>query len=311
MKKLISIIVPLYNEEEIVKNTVIQLNEIASHWNEDFEIIFVNDGSLDKTYQILKEIAKNNKKIKIINFSRNFGHQMAFTAGIDFAKGDAVIVIDGDLQDPPEIMTKFVKKWKEGYQVVYGKRLQRKGENYFKLISAKLFYRFMATLSDISIPKDTGDFRLMDKIVINKLISMREKHRFIRGMVSWVGFKQTSVEYVRNSRIAGKTKFPLNKMLKFALDAIFSFSTTPIKYTLYFGFFSMMLSLSGIIFVLLSRLITDNWVSGWITIIIAVLFIGGVQLISIGVLGEYIGRIFEEIKRRPLYIIESTFNIDK
>ncbi len=311
MKKIISIIVPLYNEEEIVKNTVIQLNKVASDWSEDFEIIFVNDGSSDQTYQILKGIAKNNKKIKIINFSRNFGHQMAFTAGIDFAKGDAVIVIDGDLQDPPEIMTKFIKKWKEGYQVVYGKRLQRKGENLFKLISANLFYRFMAILSDISIPKDAGDFRLMDRIVINKLTSMREKHRFIRGMVSWVGFKQISVEYVRNSRIAGKTKFPLNKMLKFALDAIFSFSTTPIKYTFYIGFFSTILSFSGIIFALLSRLITDNWVSGWTTIIIAILFIGGVQLISIGVLGEYIGRTFEEIKRRPLYVIESTFNIDK
>ena len=310
MRKLISIVVPVFNEEQVIQNTINVLNETVSKWSFDHEIIYVNDGSTDGTSQILKQVSGSNPKIKVINFSRNFGHQMAFTAGLDYAKGDAVIVIDGDLQDPPEVMKEFIQKWQKGYNVVYGKRIKRKGETFFKLITANLYYRLMEKFSDTKIPRDVGDFRLMDRAVVDKLKIMKERHRFIRGMVSWVGFKQIFVEYVRNERVAGETKYPFKKMLRFALDGIFSFSTVPIKYTIVMGIITTTLAIAGIIYVFIARLLTDGWVSGWTTLIITILLIGGIQLISIGILGQYIGRTFEEIKRRPLYIVESTINID-
>ena len=249
--------------------------------------------------------------IKLINLSRNFGHQLAFTAGLDYAKGSSVIVIDGDLQDPPEVMNMFIKKWESGYDIVYGKRLKRSGESFFKLLTSKIFYIVLDKFSDVDIPRDVGDFRLMDRKVVDKINTMRERHRFIRGMIPWLGFKETLVEYDRDSRFAGQTKFSFNKMVKFALDGIFSFSTVPIKYTIFLGILTVILSLGGIIYAFVARLLTDGWVSGWTTLIITMLFIGGVQLISIGVLGQYIGRIFEEAKHRPLYVIESTLNIEK
>ena len=216
----ISVVVPVYNEEQLILKTVNSLLSEVSNWNHDYEIIFVNDGSSDDTFKILEKEALKNSKIKIINFSRNFGHQMAFTAGLDYSKGNAVIVIDGDLQDPPRVMRKFISLWEQGYHVVYGRRVNRKGESYFKLASAKIFYRILNMLSNIKIPKDTGDFRLMDRSVVNKLNLMREKHRFIRGMVTWVGFNQTFVEYDRDERSAGETKYPLKKMISFAFDGI-------------------------------------------------------------------------------------------
>ena len=311
MATFISIIVPVYNEEELINNTVTSLLNEATNWEYEFEIIFVNDGSTDKTYEYLKKESEKNARIKILNFSRNFGHQMAFTAGLDFAKGDAVIVIDGDLQDPPSVMSKFINKWEEGYHVVYGKRIKRKGETVFKLFTANLFYRLLDYLSDINIPKDVGDFRLMDRIVVDKINTMRERHRFIRGMVTWVGFNQTSVDYIRDERLAGETKYPFKKMLNFAFDGIFSFSITPIKFTILLGTFTVVLSFIGIIWAILSRLFTQGWVSGWTTLIIAILFSGGIQLISIGILGQYIGRTFEQIKDRPLYIIKDKINLDE
>ena len=309
MKKLISIVVPVYNEEEIIGKTSSRLIETADGWEEDYEIIFVNDGSTDHTFQILEKISDNNTQIKVISFSRNFGHQMAFTAGLDYSKGDAIIVIDGDLQDPPEIMTQFIQKWTEGYKVVYGKRIKRKGETFFKLITANLFYRIMEKLSDTKIPRDVGDFRLMDRAVVEKIKNMRERHRFIRGMVSWVGFKQTFVEYVRDERVAGVTKYPFKKMLIFALDGIFSFSTIPLKAVTQLGFLVTGFTFIYITYIVVNRLLGYG-VPGYASIIISVLFLGGVQLLSIGILGQYIGRIFEEIKDRPLYIVERTINIE-
>jgi polyisoprenyl-phosphate glycosyltransferase len=307
----ISVVVPVYNEEQLILKTVNSLLSEVSNWNHDYEIIFVNDGSSDDTFKILEKEALKNSKIKIINFSRNFGHQMAFTAGLDYSKGNAVIVIDGDLQDPPRVMRKFISLWEQGYHVVYGRRVNRKGESYFKLASAKIFYRILNMLSNIKIPKDTGDFRLMDRSVVNKLNLMREKHRFIRGMVTWVGFNQTFVEYDRDERSAGETKYPLKKMISFAFDGIFSFSTVPIRLTISVGIFAVFISMLGIIFAFVSRILTNGWVSGWTTIIISILFLGGVQLVSIGVLGQYIGRTFEEIKDRPLYIVQDMINMNE
>ena len=307
MSQFISIIVPVYNEEEIIALTVDRLVEISSKWDEDFEILFIDDGSLDKTLTILHDYALKNKRIKVISFSKNFGHQMAFTAGLDYAKGDAVIAIDGDLQDPPEVMSQFIQKWKEGFHVVYGKRIKRKGETFFKLITANLYYRILEKISDTKIPRDVGDFRLMDKSVVEKLKNMPERHRFIRGMVSWVGFKQCAVEYERNERTGGQTKYPLKKMLRFAFDGIFSFSTVPLKFATQFGLFITLFSFLYIVYIIINRLLGYGF-PGYASIIVSILFLGGIQLLSIGLLGQYIGRIFEEIKGRPLYIVEKTVN---
>ena len=307
--KLISIVVPVYNEEEIVRTTYSRLKEVAGKWEDNYEIIFVNDGSTDHTLRILEEISDNNSPIKVISFSRNFGHQMAFTAGLDYAKGGAVIVIDGDLQDPPEVMTELIQKWKEGYHVVYGKRIKRKGETFFKRITANIYYRLMEKLSDTKIPRDVGDFRLMDRSVVDKIKNMRERHRFIRGMVSWVGFKQTFVEYVRDERVAGETKYPFKKMLRFALDGIFSFSTVPLKIVTQLGFLITLLTFLYIVYIVMNRILGHGF-PGYASIIVSILFLGGIQLLSIGLLGQYIGRTFEEIKSRPLYIVEKTINIE-
>ena len=309
-KKSISVVVPVYNESESISTTITRLLEVVSSWDYGYEIIFVNDGSLDNTATQILNVCKKNNKVKLINFSRNFGHQFAMTAGMDYSKGDALILIDGDLQDPPEVMNKFISEWEKGMMVVYGKRIRRKGENLFKKLSAKLFYWLMNILSKTEIPKDVGDFRLMDRVIVNEVKNMRERHRFIRGMISWVGYEQSYVQYVRDKRYRGKTKFSFNKMLNFALDGIFSFSTRPLQYTVIAGIGTTLLSILGIFYALFARLTTDGWVSGWTTLIISILFIGGIQIISIGILGQYIGRIFEEIKKRPMYIIKSSINIE-
>ena len=309
-KKSISVVVPVYNESESISTTITRLLEVVSSWNYGYEIIFVNDGSLDNTATQILNVCNKNNKVKLINFSRNFGHQFAMTAGMDYSKGDALILIDGDLQDPPEVMNKFILEWEKGMMVVYGKRIRRKGENLFKKLSAKLFYWLMNILSKTEIPKDVGDFRLMDRVIVNEVKNMRERHRFIRGMISWVGYEQSYVQYVRDKRYRGKTKFSFNKMLNFALDGIFSFSTRPLQYTVIAGIGTTLLSILGIFYALFARLTTDGWVSGWTTLIISILFIGGIQIISIGILGQYIGRIFEEIKKRPMYVIKSSINIE-
>ncbi|MGA2937170.1 MAG: glycosyltransferase family 2 protein [Syntrophobacteraceae bacterium] len=302
---LLSVVIPCYNEEEVIGETMKRLKAFCSELvNLDAELIFVDDGSSDRTRELIKSFAAEDSRIRLIGFARNFGHQIAATAGIDAACGDAVVLIDADLQDPPEVVHEMIAKWREGYDVVYGTRIERPGESAFKLATAHGFYRLLNRLSDIPIPLDTGDFRLMSRHVANALRAMPERDRFLRGMVSWVGFKQTALPYKRAERFAGESKWPLRKMLRFAIDGILSFSTRPLQMSVDLGMLCASLALVGILYALGLRLFTNIWVEGWTALIIAVLFIGGVQLICVGILGEYIGRIYSEVKNRPLYIVQ-------
>ncbi len=303
--QLLSIVIPCFNEEEVIAETMRRLNTFCAELsNLNVELIFVDDGSRDRTRELLKEYAAEDSKLRIIGFARNFGHQIAATAGIDAANGDAVVLIDADLQDPPEVIHQMITKWQEGYDVVYATRTERHGESAFKLATARSFYRLLNQLSDVLIPLDTGDFRLMSKNVVDTLRAMPERDRFIRGMVSWVGFKQIALPYKRAERFAGESKYPLSKMLRFAIDGILSFSTKPLQMSVGMGFICALLSILGIFYALYLRLFTNVWVEGWTALMIAVLFIGGIQLISVGILGEYVGRIYNEIKRRPLYVVQ-------
>lgn len=307
MKKLISIVVPCYNEQEVFAETYKRLTETFKALDSnkyDYEIIFVNDGSKDATLQMINEKVSTDPHIKGINFSRNFGHQIAITAGLDNCKGDAAVVIDADLQDPPHIILEMVKKWEEGFDVIFGKRVERAGESAFKLLTAKWFYRFINRLSDVDIPLDTGDFRLMDRNALDQFLSMRESYRFVRGMVAWIGFNQTFVEYDRESRFAGTTKYPLKKMLRLASDAILSFSNTPLKVATFVGFITSFGAFIGIVYALIMRIFIKDYVEGWTLLMISILLIGGIILLVLGIIGEYVGRIYGEIKRRPLYIIK-------
>jgi dolichol-phosphate mannosyltransferase len=308
MKDIISIVIPCYNEELVVKETLQRLYSFCDQNKPfNFELIFVDDGSLDKTREILVEASSNDIRVKVIGFARDFGHQVAVTAGIDASVGDAVVLIDADMQDPPEIISEMISKWKEGYDVVFGTRISRQGESIFKLLTATVFYRLLNGFSEVPIPLDTGDFRLMTRSVVECISAMPESDRFIRGMVSWVGFKQTSINYIRHERFAGVTKYPTRKMIKFALDGILSFSTKPLQLSVAMGFASSFLALVGIIYVISVRFLTSTWVPGWAGTIIATLFFGGVQLICMGILGSYIGRIYSEIKGRPLYVADSYY----
>ena len=275
----------------------------------DHEIIFVNDGSKDRTLAILKSIAKGDKCVKIIDFSRNFGHQAAVTAGLFNCNGDAIVIIDADLQDPPEIIPEMISKWEEGHQVIYGKRKIRSGESKFKLLTAKYFYRVLSYMASIEIPKDTGDFRLMDRIVVEAFKEMPEQNRFIRGMVSWIGFDQVPLEYNRDDRFAGETKYPLRKMIKFATDGIVSFSTKPLKLTAIFGIGTIGISILLIIYTIITKIMSDTSM-GWASTMCVILFFSGVQLLSLGVIGEYIARIYDESKNRPLYLVKEKINFD-
>lgn len=301
-----SVIIPAFNEELVINETYKRLTKVMSELNESYEIIFVNDGSRDKTDQILEEICKKDNCIKLINFSRNFGHQIAVTAGMEYSTGQAVVIIDADLQDPPEVIPLMIAKWKEGFDVVYGKRSKRQGESIFKKISAKLFYRILSKMTTVNIPVDVGDFRLIDRKVCDTMNSFTEKNRYVRGLVSWVGFKQTAVEYVREERFAGETKYPLKKMLKLATDAIISFSYKPLKMSGLFGFILSFISFIYLIIIIYQRIFTDTTVAGWASILAVVLFFNGVSLILNGFTAEYIGRIYEETKNRPLYIVSDT-----
>ncbi|MPW37471.1 glycosyltransferase family 2 protein [Vibrio sp. B1Z05] len=305
MNKTVSIVIPCYNESEVIDTTVQELLSVTSNIaNYQFELIFVNDGSADDTEAKLLVHNKAHDNIRVISFSRNFGHQQAVSAGLDVSTGDAVVLIDADLQDPPKLIEDMIAKWEEGFDVVYGTRASRDGESKFKLITAKWFYRLLNYLSEVKIPLDTGDFRLMDRQVVDHLIAMPEKSRFIRGMVSWIGFNQTSISYERNARFAGESKYPLTKMLKFGIDGILSFSVKPLKLSIMMGFMCSGVAMLMMLYSVYIRLMTDHWESGWASLLVAILFIGGVQLISIGILGEYIARIYNESKDRPLYIIK-------
>jgi len=299
------VIIPCYNEEEVIGETIKRLHSFCANLTDlDVELIFVDDGSRDRTRTLLKGFAAEDARIKLICFARNFGHQIAVTAGIDAAHGDAVVLIDADLQDPPEVILQMVEKWREGYDVVYGTRTERPGESRFKLATARGFYRLLNRLSEVPIPLDTGDFRLMSRDVVTTLKAMPERDRFVRGMVSWVGFNQIALPYRRAERFAGESKYPLRKMIRFATDGILSFSSKPLQISVAMGMTSATMAILGIFYALAMRLFTDIWVEGWTALMIAVLFLGGVQLISVGILGEYIGRIYNEIKGRPLYVVK-------
>jgi glycosyltransferase involved in cell wall biosynthesis len=304
----LTVIVPMYNEEEVIEITYRRLKVVLDTLGETYEIVFVNDGSRDKTSDIVRAICTEDHTVKLVEFSRNFGHQIAVTAGMDHASGRAVVLIDADLQDPPELIIEMVARWREGYDVVYGKRIERKGESWFKKLTAALFYRLLSTMTSVNIPLDTGDFRLMDRKVSDAISSMRERSRFIRGMVSWAGFKQTSVDYVREERFAGETKYPLRKMIRLSLDAMTSFSTRPLKIASVLGFVLSAIGFVYLFIVLYQRLFTDTTTQGWTSMIAISLLFHGITLSLLGVLGEYIGRTYEESKRRPLYLISDAIN---
>jgi polyisoprenyl-phosphate glycosyltransferase len=304
----LSIVVPLYNEEgnvaPLVERIVAIVQRLDGH--PSYEIVLVNDGSNDGTLARLHEEVARREHIVLVNLSRNFGHQLAASAGMDIASGDAVVLMDGDLQDPPELIAEFFAKWREGYDVVYAVRRTRKGESAFKLFTARIFYRTIKRLTKVSIPVDTGDFRLMSRRVVDALRRSPERHRFLRGMVSWVGYNQVGVAYDREERHSGTTKYPLTKMLRFAIDGITSFSDVPLRFASYLGFASSAIAFIYALIVIGYKLFSlhpPGYTPGWASTIVAVLFLGGVQLISLGILGEYIGRIYDEVKGRPLYLI--------
>ena len=306
-----SIVVPLFNEEEVINETYKRLKAVMDGMNEPYELVFVNDGSRDKTAELAREICAGDKNVKLINFSRNFGHQTAITAGMDYAVGDAVVVIDADLQDPPEVIPKMAEKWREGYDVVYGKRVQRKGETFFKKITAKFFYRFLRRMTEVDVPVDTGDFRLIDRKVCDALKKVSERNRYIRGIVAWLGFKSCPVEFVREKRFAGETKYPLKKMIKFASDAIMSFSYKPLKIATFLGFFVSVASFIYLLVMIILKLCgAMQTVPGWTSLLVVMLFFNGIILLVLGIIGEYIGRIYDEAKGRPLYVVAETINLE-
>ncbi len=303
MKIIYSIIAPIYNEIENLPELYRRVKEVMDSSGEAWELILVDDGSTDGSTEKIRELAAKDKTVRPVIFARNFGHQVAITAGWDYARGDAVVIIDADLQDPPETILELAKKWKEGYEVVYAVRGEREGETWFKKFTAAMFYRLIYSITDVKIPVDTGDFRLMDRKVVNVLKQMKERHRFPRGMSAWVGFKQIGVTYRRAARVAGVTKYPFSKMLRLALNAITSFSYFPLQVATFFGFFSAGVSILAIPLVAILRLAGSHFFEGQTTTLISVLFLGGVQLISLGILGEYVGRLYDEAKGRPLYIV--------
>ncbi len=307
---LYSIVIPLYNEEEVVEECIKRVDGVCRKLDGDYEIIFVNDGSKDRTVELMMNACKVNTKIKLLSFSRNFGHQIAITAGMDYAKGDAVIVMDADLQDPPEVITSLIDKYKEGFDVVYAVRSKRKGETIFKKWTSKAFYRFLRFMCNIDIPVDTGDFRLISRKVCDVMKKLTERNRYVRGLVSWVGFKQAAVEYVREERFAGETKYPLRKMLKLSMDGITSFSSKPLSMSKNLGFFTATAGFIYMVIVILNKYVFGKTVQGWASLIVVILLIGGIQLIVLGVVGDYIARIFDESKNRPLYIIEDKYNFN-
>jgi glycosyltransferase involved in cell wall biosynthesis len=299
-----SVIVPCYNEEAVLRHCHSRLTRVLeSNYDNEFEILYIDDGSSDHSVEILRSLHRDSLQTRVIMLSRNFGHQAAVTAGLTAARGRCVVIMDADLQDPPEVIPLMVSRWHEGYEVIYGVREMRAGESSFKLKSAQLFYRLINKLSDVEIPLDAGDFRLLDRLAVDAMLAMPERHRLLRGMSSWIGFRQFGLKYARDARFAGETKYPLGKMINLALDGIFSFSTVPLRFVTILGAFTAVLAAAGILYSLIIRILTPHWVPGWATLILAILLMGGVQMFGFGILGEYIGRIYTEIKQRPLFVV--------
>ncbi|MEI6601946.1 MAG: glycosyltransferase family 2 protein [Clostridia bacterium] len=309
IKPLLSVVVPVYNEEVVLPETFKRLKTVLDAMEIVYEVILVNDGSKDKTAEIAADICAKEPAWKFLNFSRNFGHQIAITAGMDYSSGDAIVVIDADLQDPPELIPQMMLKWHEGFDVVYAKRVKRDGETFFKKFSAKMFYKLMRFMTDFDLPTDVGDYRLIDVKVKEALKLVNERNRYIRGIISWLGFKQTAVEFNREKRFAGETKYPLRKMIKFAFDGITSFSYKPLKIATYIGSFVSLVSFIFIIVVVIMAFLQMT-VTGWASTLAISLFFNGVVLVMLGIIGEYIGRIFDEVKARPLYIVARTINLE-
>ena len=302
----ISIVVPLYNEEKNIRLMHDRLVSSILKITSNFEIIYVNDGSKDNSFLELLKLSNEDERVKYINFSRNFGHQIAVTAGLDYSKGTAVVIIDGDLQDPPEVIPEMYAMYKEGFEVVYGQRLKRKGDNFFKKITAKYFYRILKKITSINIPLDTGDFRLIDQKIVKDLKNMPEQNKFLRGQIAWLGYRQTSIFFERDERKFGETGYPFSKMLKFALDGITGFSDVPLQFVTKTGIFISFISFLVILYAIFSHFILERTITGWTSLIISSMFIGGVQLISVGIIGEYISRINKNVQNRPLYIVSET-----
>lgn len=302
----LSIIIPIFNEEGNIPLLHERLSGILQGMQLHFELIFVNDGSRDRSMVLIRELARKDPHVKFIDFSRNFGHQVAVSAGLDHAQGEAVVIIDADLQDPPELIPQLYERYKEGFEVVYARRRTREGETFFKKWTAKMFYRLLARLTSVDIPLDTGDFRLIDHKVVDVLRRMPEKSKFLRGQISWIGFRQTFIEYDRQERHAGKTGYSIRKMMRFALDGITGFSDVPLKFVTYFGLIVTAFAFVVTLYVLYSRFILQDYVAGWSSLMITVLFIGGVQMIAIGIIGEYLSRINANIRNRPLYVVRDS-----
>ncbi len=302
-----SIVVPVFNEAESLSYLYEEVIKVMEKIGEPFELVLVNDGSSDRSYQIMQVLHERDPRVRVIDFSRNFGHQIAISAGLDYARGQAVVIMDADLQDPPEVIPALIACWKNGAEVVYAQRSQRKGETPLKLLTAAAFYRLITQLTSVDIPRDAGDFRLLDRRVVDVLVKMREQHRFMRGLSAWVGFRQKAVPYIRHERFAGTTKYPLRKMINFSLDAITSFSHVPLKLATSFGFALAGISLLGILIAVILRIFTGAIV-GQASTLILVLFLGGIQLIFLGIIGEYLGRIYDEVRARPLYIVREVLD---
>ena len=307
----LSLVLPVFNEAEVIPELHEQLQAFLKELALECEVLFVDDGSRDKTLELLQALVEKDPRYAILSFSRNFGHQTAITAGMDHARGEAVVVMDADLQDPPSVVLDMVAKWREGYDVVYGKRQSRAGETIFKRITAAIFYRMFAAMIPIQVPLDTGDFRLMSRRVVLTLRALRETHRFVRGMVSWVGFKQTAVLYDRPARFAGETKYPLRKMVRFAIDGITSFSVLPLRLSTWLGVTVAVLSVLYAIWAIVVHFILHQTVPGWTATVVLIALLASVQLLMIGILGEYVGRIYEEVKRRPLYVVKDRVNVTR
>ncbi|NUU61670.1 glycosyltransferase family 2 protein [Paenibacillus agri] len=302
-----SIIIPMFNEEAVIQETYRRIKKVMGTTGETYELLFVNDGSTDHCAEMIEEYSHWDESVRLIDLSRNFGHQVAITAGMDYAQGDAIVIIDADLQDPPELVLEMIEEWKVGFEVVYAKRVKRRGESLFKKWTASLFYRVLRYSTDISIPVDTGDFRLIDRKVCDQLKRLPEKNRFVRGLVSWVGFRQKAIEYERDERLAGETKYPLKRMIKLSLDGITSFSYKPLKLA---GYLGGVLSAAGflyLMYVLYLAIFTDSVVKGWASMIGITLTFNGFVLVMLGILGEYVGRIYDETKGRPLYIVQEVY----
>jgi polyisoprenyl-phosphate glycosyltransferase len=307
----VSFVLPIYNEEPVIAELSKRLSALLTRLDVETEVVFVNDGSRDRSFELLQALAAQIPNYRVLSFSRNFGHQAVITAGVDYAQGEAVVVMDADLQDPPEVVLEMVEKWKDGFDVVYAKRRSREGESFFKLASAKIFYRVFAAMVPIDVPLDTGDFRLMSRRVVRELRSLREAHRFVRGMVSWVGFKQTAVYYDRPARFAGETSYPLTKMIRFAIDGITSFSVTPLRLSTYVGFVMGLFGIGVAIWAIVSKFMFHDTVQGWTAVVVLVSIVSSVQFLMIGIVGEYVGRVYEQVKKRPIYIVADTVNVSR